>query len=129
MSLALKCGACCVKICSLEGRLREALLPSFFWRNERPRVSVHEINNNNQSHPTQTKAFCDKRTHHKLQQADPKRLRQQVEPGGTTRQLHPWGAGGCAEPGDSHILRPVSSDPLPNQTLKALLRFLRTFRP
>lgn len=79
MSLALKCGACCVKICSLEGRLRGALPPSFFWRNQRPRVSVRGI----ASQPTQTQALGDERTHHKLHQADPKRLRGQVESGGT----------------------------------------------
>lgn len=68
-----------MKICSLEGRLRGALPPSFFWRNQRPRVSVREI----ASRPTQTQALGDERTHHKLHQADPKRLRGQVESGGT----------------------------------------------
>lgn len=42
MSLALKCGDDCVKICSLEGRPQEVLLPSFFWRNKREQ-HVHEL--------------------------------------------------------------------------------------
>lgn len=125
MSLALNYGACCVKICSLGGRLHEVFVPSFFWRKERPRVMTSH-HNQRQQRPFGT---SERTTNSNRPTPNGCEGRWNLTDWPTTRLHRSEGGGGVAEPGDPHVLHPVSSDPLSNETLKSLLRFSQRSDP